>query len=558
MVKKLIGFLGREISGIHQAAYLLGAFALGSQFLALIRDRLFAHTFGAGSELDLYYAAFRIPDFVFATVASVVSASALIPFLVRELGKGDSQAKMFFDAIFSVFLTVVVLASLVLFFFIPYLSKFLFPTFSVGDTETLIFITRVLLLSPILLGVSNLFGAITQIYNRYFLFAVSPVLYNVGIIIGILVFFPLFGLKGLVFGVVLGSLFHMMIQVPFIIKKRFFPKFIFQYDFRKIREVFLVALPRTLALSSNEIVRFFLISLASVSAVGSISVFTLAHNLQSVPLSIIGVSYSLAAFPTLSRFISAGETKKYIEHLTTSARHIIFLSLPVLSLFIVLRAHVVRLVLGSGNFSWSDTRLTAAALAFFVISLLPQGLSLLFIRARYAAGSTKLPVLITLISSMCIVICAFFFSKLFVAIPAVQFFFESLFKVEGIYGTSILMLPFAFSIGLFLQVCLLWIFFAKDFQDFSKSLFKTLFQSVGAATIMGFITYETLYIANVYIETNTYIGLFIQAFTSGLIGIFTGLIVLYLLESRELKELWKSLHSRFWKSRPIFEETEIV
>lgn len=558
MVKKLIGFIGREISGLHQAAYLLGAFALGSQVLALVRDRILAYTFGAGSDLDLYYAAFRIPDFIFATIASVVSASALIPFLARELEKSEREARTFFNAVFSVFLIAVVCASVVMFFLIPRLSRFLFPAFSPSDTATLVMLSRVLLISPILLGVSNLFGAVTQIYNRYFLFAISPVLYNVGIICGALFLLPVFGLKGLVYGVVLGAFLHMLIQVPFILKKGFFPKLIFRGDIRRVKEVLLVAFPRTLALSSNEIVKFFLISIASVSAVGSISVFTFAHNLQSVPLSIIGVSYSLAAFPTLSRFISAGEIKKYLEHLMTSARHIIFLSMPILALFIVLRAHIVRLVLGSGEFSWSDTRLTAAALALFVVSLLPQGLSLLFIRARYAAGNTKLPVAVTLTSSICIVLFAYMFTKLFVIVPSVQFFFENLFKVEGIYGTSILMLPFAFSLGLWIQVVLLWVSFGREFRGFTLPLLRTGFESLGAATIIGFVSYQVLYAANVYLVTNTYIGLFTQAAVSGFIGIAAGIVVLRLLRSKELAELWKALHSRFWKSQPIFEETEVL
>src|SRR3954467_1790986 len=103
MVKRFFSFLNGEITGLHQAAYLLGFFAICSQILALIRDRILASSFGASNTLDLYYSAFRIPDILFVTVASVVSVSVLIPFLISAFEKSKDDAKEFIDNVFSFF-----------------------------------------------------------------------------------------------------------------------------------------------------------------------------------------------------------------------------------------------------------------------------------------------------------------------------------------------------------------------------------------------------------------------------------------------------------------------
>jgi len=328
MVRRVLEILGSEIKGLHQAAYLLGAFALMSQVLGLIRDRLLAHSFGASLGLDIYYAAFRIPDFIFVAVASVVSIFVIVPFLVDKIDRSKIEGVEFINNIFSFFFIMIIIVSVAAFFLVPFFSKFLFPGFSGESLETLIKLTRVLLLSPVLLGLSNLFSSITQVYKKFFVYSVSPLLYNLGIILGILFFYPSFGLLGLGFGVILGALLHLAIQLPVILRTGFFPSFRLNLDLREIIDIVKISLPRTITLSLSSITILVLISFASVLGEGSISVFSFSFNLQSVPLSIIGVSYSVAAFPTLARFFSSGEKKEFAEHIVVATRHIIFWSIP--------------------------------------------------------------------------------------------------------------------------------------------------------------------------------------------------------------------------------------
>ncbi len=558
MVNRILKFLNKEISGLHEAAYLLGFFAIFSQLLALVRDRLFANYFGASHSLDLYYASFRIPDFIFVTIASLVSISVLIPFLIEKTSRNREEAKRFIDSVFSSFFFLIVVTCALAFFFMPILTEKLFPGFAVGESrDDLIKLSRILLLSPILLGISNFLGSITQMANRFFIYALSPILYNVGIIFGIIFLSPIYGVAGLVWGVILGAFLHLIIQVPFVMLHGLFPKIKFRIYFSEIKNVVLVSLPRALTVSAPEVARFFLIAIASAMTVGSISVFSFASNLQSVPLSIIAVSYSLAAFPILTKHFVSGDKNKFVEQMIAGCRHVMFLSMPVMMMFIVLRAQIVRTILGSGQFSWSDTRLTAACLAIFAISLIPQSLLLLFVRAYYSSGNTKTPLLVNIFSAGCMILGGFVFTHIFNTIPVFQFFVESLFKVVDLPGSAVLMMPVAYSFGSWVGFIVYWILFEKEFRGFSQPVLSTAFQSFSASIIMGFVAYRYLDIFDDILDINTFWGIFLQGLFSGLIGIFCGVVLLKLLKNREIDEVWRALHKKFWKAKVIGPDPEV-
>ncbi len=558
MVYKILKFLNKEISGLHEAAYLLGFFAILSQLLALVRDRLFANYFGAGHSLDLYYAAFRIPDFIFVTVASLVSISVLIPFLIEKVSRSKEETKQFIDSVFSVFFFLIVFVCVIAFFLTPYLLGLLFPVFASGESRNeLVVLSRILLLSPILLGVSNFLGSITQMANRFFIYALSPILYNVGIIVGVIFFSPTYGVRGLVWGVIVGAILHVGIQIPFVIRHGFFPTPTLKIRFDEIKKVVLISLPRAFTVSAPEIARFFLIAIASAMAAGSISVFSFASNLQSVPLSIIAVSYSLAAFPILTRHFVSGDKNKFMEQMIAGCRHVIFLSMPVMMLFVVLRAQIVRTILGSGEFTWTDTKLTAACLAIFAVSLIPQSILLLFVRAYYSSGNTRTPLFVNIFSAGCMILGGFLFTHIFNTIPVFQFFIESLFKVVDLPGSAVLMMPLAYSFGSWVGFLIYWFLFQKEFRGFSQPVLSTTFQSFSASIIMGFVAYRYLDIFDEIFNINTFWGIFMQGLFSGLIGIFCGVVLLKLLKNKEIDEVWTALHKKFWRAKVIGPDPEV-
>ncbi len=554
MVYRIIAYISKEISSLHQAAYLLAIFAFLSQILALIRDRLLAHNFGAGIELDMYYAAFRIPDVIFVTVASLVSISVMIPMLVQRLEIDKDKARDLINSVFSFFFLLIVLVSFAVFMLMPFLIGFFFQGFSLSEQQETIFLARLLLLTPILLGLSNLLASITQSFKQFFVYALSPVVYNVGIITGIVFLAPHWGVTGVVLGVVLGALLHGLIQVPLVIMRGLLPKFSFPINLALVKNIVTVSLPRTLTLGVHQLSMLVLISMASLMVSGSIAIFNFSFNLQSIPLSIIGVSYSLAAFPVLSQMFVRGQMKEFGQRIATAARHVIFWSIPIAVLFIVLRAQIVRTVLGSGEFGWVETRLTAATLALFAVSVVFQGLVLLFVKGYYSTGNTWKPFIINGISGLSIIVFSFALVQIFERVDLFRFFIEDLLRVQGVEGTVILMLPLGYSLGFILNGIILLYFFSRDFTPLFYSIRESFFHVFSSSVIMGFVTYLALGVLAPVFNLNTFWGIFLQGLLSGLLGILVGFILLYLFKSKELKEILDAVKKRFWRSRVLRDE----
>lgn len=232
-----------------------------------------------------------------------------------------------------------------------------------------------------------------------------------------------------------------------------------------------------------------------------------------------------------------------------AARHIVFWSTPIMILFIVLRAQIVRTVLGAGAFDWADTRLTAASLALFMISVIGQGLIVLFVRAFYAEGKTTKPLLINVISAAAIVIIGYLLTKAFFAFPLARLFLEELLKVTGQPGTSALVLALAYSIGVLLNTVLHWWMFAKKFKGFTKPVLSTFFHAFSASVIMGYAAFLGLRVFSVVFPLTKVWGVFLQGFCAGIIGLAVGVGVLMLLKNKELQEVWTTLHRKIWKAK---------
>jgi putative peptidoglycan lipid II flippase len=559
-MEKILKIFSKEYASVNQAALLLGVFAFLSQVLGLFRDRSIAHFIGPSASLDSYYAAFRIPDLIFISFASLASITVLIPFLASRMkdGKVTAEAQKFLNDVFTVFFAVMVLVAVIAFFILPNLVTFVAPGFSPEMQNQAVELSRMMLLSPILMGLSNLFGTVTQLFRKFFIFSLSPILYNVGIIFGIVFLYPTFGIYGLSIGVVLGALMHFLVQVFASRSCNFMPRFSLKINFSDIWRAVETSLPRTLGLSFNNIALIVIVAFASYFKSGSISIFNLSLNLQSAPLNIIGISYAVAAFPTLAKSASLGNMEEFKDHLRDAAKAIVFWSLPVMFLFIVLRAQIVRVILGSGSFSWDNTRLVAASLAIFSVSVLAQGMIALISRAYYALGDTKKPIRVNFLCSLLIVFLAYVFIQIFHNVPFFQNFIESLLKVEGIPGTEVLMLPLAYCVGTNLNFVLQWYFVRKDFMGKRNFITKTFFQSLGAAFFIGLVSYLSLNILSPIFGTVTFWGVFLQGFISGVLGILAGVLVLHLLGNQELKNLTKTLHTKFWQAKVIAPSQEAL
>jgi putative peptidoglycan lipid II flippase len=544
MIRNAFRFLSLEVRGLHAAVFVLAFSALLSSLLALGRDRLLAHVFGAGMTLDVYYAAFRIPDLIFVGTGALVSVYILIPEIAR---RSKAEQKKYLDSILVGFSVFAVCISLIAGIFAPYFLSILFPQMvQSGSLPALTLLTRVMLMQPIFLGISNIFAAVTQYRNRYALYSISPLLYNLGIILGVVLLYPMWGIVGLAWGVVIGAALHAIIQVPSLIQDGFLIHMPMRLSFRTLFTTALISLPRALALSMSEIAELGLIALAGLLTSGSIAIFVFAFNLQAVPLAIIGSSYSVAAFPTLAAALSRGDKEVFLNHVATAMRYVFFWSMPATALIVVLRAHIVRVVLGSGHFDWTDTRLTAAVFALFALSLAAQGITLLLLRAYYAAGRTFVPFLVSCATGVITIVLA----TLFVGSLhdfTVLVFAQNIMRVQDLPGTEVLALGLAYALASIFGACVLLIHFEHRFGDFLRRVSRAWWESFFVSLVVLFTTYYALVIAGPLDVGSTSLSVFLKGLAGGLVGLLSAGLTYWVLGSIELHETVLSIYGRFVK-----------
>lgn len=558
MVSKFFKLLNKDVATMNQAALLLGIFSFLSQVFGLLRDRLLASIVGPSAHLDVYYAAFRIPDFIYTSIASLFAVTVIIPFITQYLTDVDdtktAAMKRFSDTIFTVYCMGMVVVCLVVAVAMPYLTKLTAPGFSELQRADLVLYSRIMLLSPFLMGLSSLLGAFAQVQKKFFSFAIAPVFYNVGILVGVVALLPMMGLVGVVIGVVIGALLYMVVQLPTLMNIGKLPTLTKNIDWSILKEVTKLSIPRTLALSLTNFTMLMMSAVASLLVAGSISVFQFSYNIETTPLMIIGISYAVAAFPTMTRLFMEGQKKEFVDMVHRATRNIFFLSIPVAVLLIVLRAQVVRVLLGAGVFSWNDTRLVAASLALFCVSVTAQCMVLLLVRGFYAMGNTKTPLLINLSSvgvtalSLGVLLLCYRDSVFF------RDFLENLLRIEGVRGTSVVLLPLAFSIGQITNALLLWVHFHKKLTGHSvemAALIRSVFHTVSAGIIAGASAYAALYFVGGNVDQASFGGIFVQGLIAGVIGTASYVIVLMAMRNEDILVYLQTLRSKFWKQKPL-------
>ena len=540
MVRRILGVFTREIRGLHQAAYVLAGFSILSQVLGLLRDRTFAHLFGAGPTLDAYFAAFRIPDLLFAFLTLFVSSFALVPLLSAR--DGQEQGTLVGNVLF-IFGVVAIAVSGAIWFFLPQLVPLLFPGFPPETLAQTVLLSRIMLIQPVLLGFSSIASSMVQVLRQFLLYAVAPVLYNVGIIAGALIFYPNLGLEGLAWGVVLGAFLHLAAQAIPLMGRTHLLRLSLPSLRKSFADVALPSVPRSLALGAHQFLLLVFIGIASLSSAGGVAALSFALNLQSVPLSVIGISYAAAIFPSLALLFIARDLAGFAREVWASVRHIIFWTLPFITLIIVLRAHIVRVILGSGAFSWSDTRLTAALLALFSVSLVSQSLILIFSRAYYAAGNTKTPIIVNIAAVFSAAGASILGMQWIRDADASRYFLASLFRVTDIGGVEILMIPLAYS-GVMIVTSIVFAYlFARQF-GYEVRTMRTLAHSFAASVLAAAAAYGVLQILAPVLETETFFGIFAQGVGAGIIGLLVWLLVLWILKAAELREVFEVILGR--------------
>ncbi|MFO7807557.1 MAG: murein biosynthesis integral membrane protein MurJ [Candidatus Moraniibacteriota bacterium] len=546
MLRKTINCFknGEKSSGsIAGAALVVAGLGLASRFFGLIRDRILASKFGAGDELDIYYAAFKIPDLVFNLLILGALSAAFIPVFTSLVSRDEpGKAWKLANEVASVAVVALALMAGVLFVFAPQLVSLITFGFGEEKQEMVAALTRIMLLSPFLLGLSGILGGILNSFNKFIFYSLAPIFYNFGIIIGALFFTDSLGLAGLAWGVVLGAFLHLLIQVPEAIRCGFRFRFNFNLKDPNLRRVIKLMIPRTMGLAVVQINFLIVTILASTLAAGSLAIFNLANNIQSVPLGMFGIAFAVAAFPTLSCSWAKEKKEEFVDNFSSTFKKIMFLVIPVSVVFIVLRAQIVRIVLGTGRFDWEDTILTFQALGVFSLSLFAQSAIPLLSRSFYAIHNTKVP----------------FFTGLFSEVINLSLALLLIGKF-GILG-----LVWAFSVASIINMLFLLIILRKKVGGLNESeiigkVWKVLMATMGMAVGIQISKYGVAFVLDRFnfalfgysINMETFAGVFLQASISLVIGGVLFVVISKLLKIKELDYFIEALRKKVFPPKNL-------
>lgn len=426
------------VKGLFQKnAAILTVTAFASYILGLVRDRTFAHTFGAERVLDAYNAGFIIPDLVLNIFVAGALQSAFIPVFGKLLAERDQEriSRLSNTVLNASLLTVLGVGGIV-WVLLPFIAPLLVPGFSGSERALYVGITRVLLFSPLIFAVSNMFGSVLVAKNRFLAYGLSPVLYNLGIIGGTIFLAPSLGIYAPTVGAIAGALLHLAPRLSALRIVAY--RAVLAVKDTSFRKVTRLMIPKMIGHPAEQILLWIFTVMASSMAAGSIAIFNFARNFQSVPVSLIGISFATAAFPSLSQLATARDKTQFFANFNDTLKNILLLTIPAAIFMSVASNFLIRTILGGGQFDAHDISLTAETLAIFALSVPTESLSHLLSRAFYSLQNTLTPVLSTLGGLIIAAGTAYFFSSsLGVRSLALGFFVGSLVKV----GALGLMLP---------------------------------------------------------------------------------------------------------------------
>jgi putative peptidoglycan lipid II flippase len=509
LIRKIINnhFLkDKPTESIAAAAFIISAAGIVSRILGLFRDRILASQFGAGDTLDTYYAAFRIPDLVYNLLVLGALSAAFIPVFtsLHSTDKEEDGWKLASGMINLQTIAVFIISGTFA-LFSPWFLHIITPGFNDEKIAATAVLSRIMFLSPVILGISAIFGGILVSFKKFLIYSLAPIFYNIGIIIGALFFVPMMGPDGLAWGVVLGAGLHMLIQYPAVKFSgyHYHPISFSVFKNDHIRKVVRLMIPRALGIAVNQINLLIITIFASTLAAGSITIFTFANNIQMTPVGLFGSSFAIAVFPLLSTYAAKNLKEEFWENFMKTMKQILFFIIPLSIFLIVLRAQIVRVILGSGKFDWADTVLTFQTLGLLAASLFAQALVPLLTRSFYALHNTKTPFYIALVSEAVNILLVLL-----------------LIKKYAVMGLAV-----ALSVASVVNMVLLFIYLRKHLsRPKITGVTDWIFNVIMASGLMGVAIQISKYGMDHLLDIDTFVGIFLQLSVSALIGflVFVG------------------------------------
>ncbi len=560
MVNKFLAksksMLFSEQTTVLSAAGIIMVMIAASQILGLIIKRVILYYF-TPSEASLFFAAFRLPDLIFEVFVFGTFSSAFIPIFSKAIKEGKEEAWDIAGRIINIGLVLFIFFAVVMNFSAFGIYKVIAPGYKEAELLQIAAIAKLLFLAQGFFIISYVLTGVLESFRRFLIPALAPLLYNVGIIIGTVLFSHSLGLMAPAVGVLIGALIHFLIQLPLAYKLGFR----FSKSFRPnsgVRSIGKLAAPRLADLSFRQIVEGIILYFSSFLGTASYAYFTLANSLQLAPVRLIGTSLSKAALPTLSAEMD--KPKEFTQTLLATLYQIFFLIMPAVVIFVVLRIPVVRLAFGTRIFDWQATVETGTMLSAFALGIPFQATVALLARAFYALHDTKTPVTISIVGDTIVIALVLILMKGF-SLPSYA-------------------LALAFSLGSFMETIILIKVLEKRIEGirFWKvivPILKTITASVASGLTMYFLikffdrsvwikrlsfvnnvnALKNIPFDNFVLDTRYTANLLFLTIVVASIGLFIYLLVAYLLRSQELLALIKVVNRKIGEVRTTTPES---
>lgn len=514
IVKKGISAFVSRQTNIFTAATFIILTTILSQLLGVLKYRLLVSLFGASSNLGVFLAAFRIPDFIFQVVIAGALSASFIPIFTEYLSnQKKEEAFRFTSALVTIGIVFFMVVSIIIIAFSYQLSKLIAPGFSHSELVLMSNLMIIIQLSQVFFILGTLFTGILQSFQHFLIPGIASAFYNFGIILGLILFsyFLGFGIYGATIGVVIGSILFCLVQIPLlrITGFKFSPTLKIGPGVHKLIKLMI---PRSITLIISQISATANVYFASFIAARALVVLDLAQTLAMAPVLLIGQSIAQASFPALS--LKAGNKEEFIPIFKSSFNQILYLTMPISAILIVLRIPSVRLMYGASRFDWAATVETGLTLAYFAISIAANSLIPLLARSFYAFKDSKTPLVITIIG---------------VVINITLSYFLILRNHLPVYY-----LGFSFSVASIIGALIMLVMLNRKIQLPKMDLLVSFIKIFVSAIAMGITLYVPIKLLDQLVfDTTRTINLLILTGIASVLGFMTYLLLTWLFNINE-------------------------
>ncbi len=395
-IKKTQKLLFSQQGGIFSSALIISSMIVVSRFFGFLRYRILAGYF-TKSELDIFFASFRIPDLIFEILITGALTSSFIPIFIKYQKDKETLDKNI-SSIFNILSFVLFAFVILLFVTLPFIIPLITPGFKGEKLELIIFYSRFLLLSQLpFLVAGNFLTGIAQARKTFLVTAAAPIIYNLTVIVGTVLFTKHLGLFAPILGVSVGALLFFLVQLPVLLSFPISYKLIVEPTAGVI-EFFRMIGPRILTIIITQIDATIDLSLTSLLGPGSYTIFYLAQHLQLLPVSVIGIAFGQASLPYLSELFEGNKVEEFKKLIIDSILNLFFFTIPIMVFFIFARTPLVRIFFGGEKFDWDATVQTAFTLSYFSLSIPLHAIYYFLTRCFYAFRDTKTPFITSLLS----------------------------------------------------------------------------------------------------------------------------------------------------------------